>query len=111
MSGVSRDFAQQIPALNRFGHYLGTISGSAATDNGSTGSPFTIPVGCAVLCQPDAACYLSSEFTHSTISSSNAVLVGANEKWTAFLWSTESQVAMLPVSGTVNVKVFKLENG
>ena len=111
MSGRSRDFAQQIPALNRSPHYLGTITGSAAKDNGNTAVTFLIPAGVAVMCQPDATCYISSEFDHSTIASTNSQLVGANERWTAFLWTNETTVAMLPVSGTVNVKVFKLENG
>lgn len=108
----SRDAAQQIPALNRLGHYLGTITATTtAQDNATTASPFTIPQGVAVLFQPDAACYVSAEFDSSAITSDNSVLLGANEKWTCFLWGDEFTVAALAVSETVNVKVFKLEQG
>jgi hypothetical protein len=110
--GKSRDPAAQIPALNRFPHYLGTITATTtAKDNSTTAVPFTIPQGVAVMCQPDAACYLSSEFPAATVATTNSMLIGANERWVGFLWGTETIVAAKAVAGTVNVKVFKLEQG
>jgi hypothetical protein len=108
--GSSRDWAQQIPALNRFGHYLGTITATTtAKDNSDTAVPFTIPDGGAVLLVPDAACYVSSEKTSATITASNSIPLGANEKYCGFLWAGETKVAAKAVSGTVNVLVFKTE--
>lgn len=111
-NGRPRDFAQQIPALNRFGHYLGTITATGtAKDNGNTSSTFTIPQGISLMLIPDAACYVSSEHDHTTITTSNSTPLGASEKYTAYLWPFETTVAVVTTGGTVNLLVFALENG
>jgi hypothetical protein len=103
------DLWQQLPALNRFGKYLGTIvATTTAKDNSDTAVPFTIPTGAIVACQPDAACYLSSEFPSASISTSNSVLYAQNELVTGFLWGNQTKLAAKAVAGTVNLKVFLL---
>lgn len=101
---------EQIKRLNSFGHYLGTIvATTTAEDNTTTADDFVIPPGCLLAVQPDAACYISSEFDEGDIDDSNSRLLGANEWVPLFLWPGEDVVAALAVTGTVNVKVFKLE--
>lgn len=108
----SRDFAQQLPALHRLGHYLGTIiATTSAQDNSSTAVPFVIPTGVSLMVQSDADCYVSAEHDHTALTSANGTGVASKERYTFFLWSNESQLAALAVTGTVNVKVYKLENG
>ena len=103
------DSNQQIPALSRLPHYLGTIvATTTAEDNSTTADDFDIPAGALVVFQPDAACYVSAEFDASAITADNALLFGANELVTGMLWSTETKLAAKAVSGTVNVKVFLL---
>lgn len=99
----------QLPALNKFGHYLGSIVATTTPkDNSDTASSFTIPDGALVLIQPDVACYVSSQYASAAITAANSELMAANEKRTGFLWTGETKIAAKAVSGTVTLKVFLL---
>lgn len=98
---------QHSKSLHRFGHYLGTIAANAtAEDNTTTAADFAIPAGSLLGFQADEDCYISSEFDADDITASNSRKILADEYFTLSLWSEENKVAMLPVTGAVNLAVF-----
>lgn len=101
--------AQHLSTFARFGHYLGTIvATTTAKDNVTTAAAFVIPPGAKLLIQPDAACYVSSQFPAATVAATNSVRFEANDIVTGFMWDDETVLAAKAVSGTVNLLVFSV---
>lgn len=89
--------------------YLGTIvSAGTSVTNASTATPFTVK-GNAIAVQCDAASYvLASAGTSATaVTSSNGVKLAADALYDIdFASSLTRFVAIIPVSGSANCKVF-----
>jgi hypothetical protein len=98
---------------NGFPAILGTITGSAATSNSGTGTPFTIDAGDWLLLQPDTACYVgygnTSAAALTAASATNGVRLDANEKFAPLLPPDAAFIAMTPVTGTTSLKVFTVK--
>jgi hypothetical protein len=99
-------------ALNGSPQYLGTIVATTTKNNHDTASPFNDgTLGGVCLCvQPDAACYiLAGTANTATVTSSNGVKLGADERLYLWLKDSEGWLACVSVSGTTNLKVWKME--
>jgi hypothetical protein len=107
--------------LNGCPVYAGTVTGSAATSNASTSpAPFALQAGGMYLLQPDTACYVatgpSSAAAIAAVTGSSASLGGGflvdpavcGAGFLLTLRPSDTHVAMLPSTGTTNLKVFTL---
>lgn len=102
-----------IQALNGMPTWLGTITGSVATDNRTTSTTpaFFIPSGACLLLQPDTACSVAGVAVadHAV---ARSITLQANEKFMVFMPNTESdqtnRISMTPVSGSTALKVFRV---
>jgi hypothetical protein len=90
--------------------YSGTIvSAGSTTNNGTTAAPFTLPQTTKVLVQCDAASYLAFGTSSVTVTANNGLRVEANATWDSRTTQSKTYVAILPVSGSSNCKVFTVE--
>lgn len=99
--------------LNGSPQYLGTIAASTTTTNHTTASPFNNTgdglAGKMLLIQPDATCFLRGVTTNSgTVTTTNGVYVGTNERVIITLKSDEGWLAVLGDGGSVNARVWEL---
>lgn len=95
---------------------LGCITGSAATSNASTAAPFPLVGGTLYLLQADTACYVatgaSSAAALAAVTGSSASLGGFlfdpafGPSFLVVLQPADTCLAMVPVTGTTNLKVF-----
>lgn len=108
------DVNKAFEEINGSPQYDSTIQSTGTS--AKNGTAFT--EGARLLLQPDAACYIRPGTSTITVSSSNGVYLDANEKYYLCLKkdkaalgdsSGEEYVAVISVSGTVNVKVFRME--
>jgi hypothetical protein len=99
--------------LNGSPQYLGTIAANATTTNHTTASPFNNTgdglAGKMILIQTDAACYLRGVTTaNGTVTSTNGVYIGTNERVIITLKSDEGWLAVLGDGGAANARVWEL---
>lgn len=108
------DINKAFEEINGSPQYDSTIQSTGTSAR--NGTAFT--KGQRVLVQPDAACYVRPGDGTITVSSSNGVYLDANEKFYMCLKADlsarstdagETHIAVISVSGTVNLKVFKME--
>jgi hypothetical protein len=94
---------------------LGTIvSSGASTTNLTTAAPFQLKAKTKVSVQCDAACYVvegsADSGTALTVSAATGLLLQSGYLFDIALGfagsATNYQIAIIPVSGTVNAKVF-----
>jgi hypothetical protein len=95
---------------------LGVITGTAATSNGSTAAPFTLVGGTLYLLQADTACYVATGATSAAallaVTGSSATVGGFlfdpayGPSFLVMLQPADTAIAMVPVTGTTNLKVF-----
>lgn len=98
--------------LNGAPALLGTIVATATTNNHTTAVPFnntsTALAGMYVMLQSDTAFYMVSGSANTVASTAaTGLMIEAYEKYSMYL-ATDGWVACLPVTGTSNVKVFRL---
>lgn len=108
------DVNKAFDEINGSPQYDSTIQSTGTSARNSTA--FT--KGQRVMVQPDAACYVRTGTSAITVSSSNGVYLDANEKFYVCLKADgagpsnangETHIAVISVSGTVNLKVFRME--
>jgi hypothetical protein len=106
---------QVLGELNGSPRYVGTITGAAATASNLSG---TIAPGRQLLVQADVDCYiLGGESGTPNITTANGLRLAANQTFYLRLRAPEfgrglvgeTHLQVLPVSGTVNLKVFVME--
>ena len=108
-----RAFNDISSVLNGCPSYLGVIVATTTKNNHDTAAAFNNTgealKGKVLLLQSDAAFYLYPGTTNAaTASTTNGVLVAANERVVMVMGSSYGWVAALSVSGTANVKVWEL---
>lgn len=89
-------------------NYLGTIaSAGSSTTNASTASAFSLSTPGRFMVQCDAAVYVRAGTTSSvSVSSANGVKVSADSPYDIVLPGSSGFIAIIPVSGSANCKVF-----
>ena len=108
-----RRFNDVTTTLNGTPVYLGVIVATTTKNNHDTAAPFNNTgealKGKTLLIQSDAAFYLYTGTTNAaTASTTNGVLVAANERIVMVMGSSYGWVAALAVTGTANVRVWEL---
>jgi len=100
-----------IMVLNGSPSFLGTIaSAGASTTNASTATPFTITKGSCLLLQGDAAFHFKAGDSSSvSAATASTVKLTADEKFILVLEADQTHLAIIPSSGSANVKVFQLK--
>jgi hypothetical protein len=98
--------------LNGSPGYLGTIVATASVNNHTTAAPFnntsTALAGKYLVLQSDTSCYIAAGNSNAVaVTAANGIQLEAGEKFTMYL-ATNGWVAVLPVTGTSNVKIFEL---
>lgn len=98
-----------IQALNSFPRRIGTITGTVATDNRTTATPFYIPSGATIMLQPDTACTVT-DVAVADHAVANGITLQANEKFGPFFVNNTAdnvtnRISMTPIAGTTNLKV------
>lgn len=90
--------------------YLGVITATTAKDNSDTAVPFTINRGNVVMVQCDVASYVYLPKTAAAASSTNGLKIQAGEvKQFRASASSTPKLSVIPVSGTANCKVWRME--
>ena len=99
------EIAKITEALNGSPVYMESIS---ATSGSSTTNATAFNGGEVLLIQPTANVYVIAGTSTVTVTSSNGVLVEANEKFYLTLTSTQTHVAARTGSGSATVAIFKM---
>lgn len=87
---------------------LGTITATTTKNNSDTAVTFTIPSAAKLSIQCDVAAYVVVGTGSSTASTSaTGVTVQANALFLTATGNGQNHVAILPVSGTANCKVYE----
>lgn len=94
---------------------IGTITATATLDNSNTAVPFAntgeLLKGKTLYLQGDAAFYFKQNTTAAagvTTAGLQIGLSGSTANWYVSMRSFKGYLSILPVSGTVNVKVFEM---
>lgn len=92
---------------------LGTIVATTTKNNNDTAVPFNNTgvalKGMVIRVQPDAACYYRvGDVDTVTVTTSNGEFLEANEVREFPMGSTQGWIAFVSVSGTTNIKVWRL---
>lgn len=93
--------------------YIGTIVATTTKNNHDTAVAFNNTgealKGMLLLVQPDAACYIRQVDTNAgTVTTTNGVKIAADQLFPVNMRSNKGWVACVPVSGTVNLRVFQM---
>jgi hypothetical protein len=95
--------------------HLGTIAATTSATNGTTAAPFHAAdgterlTGKLLVLQPDVACYVRQVATAAeTVTAANGFLLSGGGTVYMSMRSSKGFLAVLPVSGTVNLKVFEM---
>jgi hypothetical protein len=93
--------------------WIGSITGTVAKDNGSTAVTFNSTgdalCGKTLLLVPDVACYVKQVAASGTaVTAANGVPLAAGEKFYMSMRRDKGFLSVLPVAGTVVLKVFEM---
>lgn len=100
-------FDAAIPPAQAGDRYIGTLTSTGASvNNSTTATPFTLPTGdiFMIAVQCDAAAYVGMGMGSGTTATANQVKVLADQIYD--IRTNQDTIAMFPVSGTVNCRVF-----
>lgn len=88
----------------------GTITATTTKNNADTAVPFYIGGVHRILVQCDVAAYLVLGTAKTVTATANTgLLVDAGEKWETATTGENIWLAVLPVAGTANCKVFRVQ--
>lgn len=110
----ARSHNEAVTVLNGSHAFLGTIVATTTKNNHDTASAFNNTgqalKGMTLLLQSDTACYvLAGETNTAAVTTTNGLKLEANEKYVLTMTRDQGWLAALAVSGTSNVKVWRLD--
>ncbi len=105
--------SQLMQALNGQPTLLGTVVATTTKNNHDTAAPFSNTgeglKGMTLMLQPDAACYVYFGPLNTQTATTSHVYLDAREKFTVTMKNSDSFVACVAITGTVNLRVFQVE--
>lgn len=108
------DSAGAFMGINGHPTFVGVITGNAVKNNSDTAVPFTLDAGALIMLQPDTKCTVGFGIAAALASTAAAkgagagpgITVEAGEKYYVTLFHDAAFLAMVPDSGTTNLKVY-----